>query len=95
MKDLAESLQKAVAGDAPAAEHACLLFGALTNDKSILEILRSSKEHFEHCQSAVKVCFELAQGAQLRSLLQKPPLSDQGRIRLEERAQTFLSSYLK
>ena len=60
MKDLAENLQKAQAGDAHAAEHCCLLFNALTNDKSLQEILRGSSERFEHCKVVIKVCFELS-----------------------------------
>ena len=60
MEDLAESLVKAQAGDKHAAEHCCLLFNALTNDKSMQEILRGSKEHFEHCKVVIRVCFELS-----------------------------------
>ena len=68
MKDLAESLQKAKDGDANAAEHCCLLFNALTNDKSLQEILRGSAENFEHCKAAIKVSFDLSQATQMRAI---------------------------
>ena len=95
MKDLADNLIKAQAGDTDAAEYCCRLFNAMTNDKSMQKILRGSSEHFESCKVVIKVCFELAQTAQLRAIRCEAKPENDSMEKLEGLTQCFLESFIK
>lgn len=68
MQGLAENLQKAIAGDASAMDQCFFVFDAITNDKNMREILRSTKGEFEHFKKVITTCAELTQDKELRSV---------------------------
>ena len=59
MKELSENLTKSQTGDSVAFEACFDVFDALTNDKNMRDILRSSKDNFEHFTQVVKICIDL------------------------------------
>ena len=67
----------------------------MTNDKSMQKILRGSSEHFESCKVVIKVCFELAQTAQLRAIRCEAKPEDETMEKLEGLTQCFLESFIK
>ena len=71
------------------------MFKALTNDKSVREILMGSQEDFEHFKSVIKSCFELTQARELRALTKKEKLSDEAQANLEKSASGFVSTYVR
>ena len=55
----------------------------MTNDKSMQKILRGCSEHFKSCKEVIKVCFELAQTAQLRAIRCEAKPEDETMEKLE------------
>ena len=75
-------------------EKCFFVFDALTNDKNMREILRGSKEDFEHFKKVIEICFDLTQSKELRAL--KNEQSDNAdMVRLEKNASTFIQCYVR
>ena len=76
-------------------EKCFFVFDALTNDKNMREILRGTKEDFEHFKKVVETCFDLTQNKELRSLKNEADPDNEQLVRLEKNASTFIKCYVR
>ena len=95
MKELTENLIKAKAGEKAAMSDCYLVFDAITNDKTMREIIRSSKEDFGEFKNVIKLVVELAQAKELRALMRAKDLDDSNMLKLEEKASAFVKCYVR
>ena len=95
IKELSGNLKKAIAGEAAASKACFDVFEALTNDKSMGQILRGSKDEFEYVKDVAKTCLDLFAEKELKTLRQESEPDDSDIQQLRKYAVAFTKCYFR